>query len=71
MNEIASLPMYERDELKVAHSELWLHILDGFEVRNLTQPKKIILGREGTKVWMNSNLISSFSLRGKSPSIPL
>ena len=51
--------MYERDELKGAHSELWLHILDGFEVRNFTQPKKIILGGEGTKVQIKSNLILS------------
>ena len=59
MNEIASFPMYEREELKGAHNELWSHILDGFEVRNFTQPKKIILGDEGTKVWNKPNLILS------------
>ena len=56
MNKIASLPMYERDELKGAHDELWSHILHGFEARNFTEPKQIIFGNEGTKVWMNSKL---------------
>ena len=59
MNTVASLPMYERGELNAAHYELWSHILKGFKARNLPAPKKIISGYEGTKVWMNTNLVLS------------
>ena len=59
MNTVASLPMYERDELNIAHCELWSQIIKGFKARNLVPPKKIISGDDGTKVWMDTNLVLS------------
>lgn len=56
---LASLPMYEREELKGPHKELWELICQGLIANSLSAPKSLVLGDSGTRIWEKKNLVLS------------
>lgn len=55
----ASLPMYNRPELRVAHEEFWSHVRDGLHARGIDCPHHLDDAGIGIEYWKNPALVFS------------
>lgn len=55
----ASLPMYERPELKHAHAEFWFHIHQALQSRGIASPSSLDQTGIGLDFWTRDDLVLS------------